>query len=111
MNPELLMASDASPAPVAARRARRWSALWRWYFAIVAAVVFLATTGLVPAWGVWYSESMPYRQQTEALLHGSLSLANSPMALRNDLAWHNGGVQQVWGLAVPAWRLPFEILA
>jgi hypothetical protein len=28
-----------------------------------------------------------------------------------DLAWHDGGVQQVWGLGVPIWRLPFEILA
>jgi hypothetical protein len=28
-----------------------------------------------------------------------------------DLAWTRGGVQQVWGLGVPLWRLPFEILA
>ena len=81
------------------------------YWALVLAAVFLGETRLVPDWGQWYSKNLAYREQTEALMHGNLALHDSPGALRLDLAWYNGGVQQVWGLGVPAWRLPFECLA
>ena len=72
------------------------------------AVLFCAR--LVPRWGCWYSDNLPYRWQDQAFLQGHLSLAPTPVAIQWDLAWGNG-VQQIWGLAVPFWRLPFEALA
>jgi hypothetical protein len=30
--------------------------------------------------------------------------------MEHDLAWAQGGVQQVWGLGVPLWRLGFEVV-
>ncbi|HEY5923854.1 MAG TPA: hypothetical protein VIV11_19375 [Kofleriaceae bacterium] len=83
--------------------------LWSWAVAI--ATVVVVATKLVPAWEQWYSPHLAYRLQTEALLDGSLSLATDPRALTWDTAWAGGGVQQVWGLGVPLWRLPFEALA
>ena len=80
-------------------------------FSIVVALAICVTTGLVPKWGHWYSINMAYRRQTEAMLHGSLALDYDPRALGYDMAWANGAVQQVWGLGVPIWRLPFELVA
>ena len=37
--------------------------------------------------------------------------AMTPADLGYDMAWVKGGVQQVWGLGVPTWRLPYEALA
>jgi hypothetical protein len=68
-------------------------------------------TGLVADWGRWYSPSLPYRRQTDAFLEGRLALSDSPTAVEHDMAWSEGGVEQVWGLGVPSWRLPFEGLA
>jgi hypothetical protein len=68
-------------------------------------------TNLISHWGYWYSDDVVYRFQTTALLKGSLSLGADPTFLDGDMAWAQGGVQQVWGLGVPAWRLPFEVLA
>ena len=68
-------------------------------------------TGLIPKWGLWYSANMTYRRQTEAFLRGDLALDNDPRQLGYDMAWSEGGVQQVWGLGVPAWRIPFELTA
>lgn len=65
---------------------------------------------MIPGWGLWYSPSLSYRFQTEALLHGSLAVRNTPYAHLHDWAWGNG-MQQAWGLGVPILRLPFEILA
>jgi hypothetical protein len=45
------------------------------------------------------------------MLNGSLGLASDPSGLSWDLVWAKGKVQQVWGLGVPAWRLPFELAA
>ena len=42
---------------------------------------------------------------------GHLDLSDNPANTKFDMAWSEGGVQQVWGLGVPLWRLPFEILA
>lgn len=67
--------------------------------------------GLIPEWGRWYSASLAYRRQVEALMRGSLSLSSDPADLGMDLAWAQGGVHQVWGLGVPLWRLPFEAAA
>jgi hypothetical protein len=56
----------------------------------------------------WYSASPAYRAQVDALLDGRLAISHAPEALRHDFVWAQGGVQQVWGLGVPAWQAPFE---
>jgi len=87
---------------------------WDCLFAIQAllyAFGLLFVTGVIPAWGEWYSESMPFRLQTNALLKGDFALSHNPAELDDDLCWSQGGVHQVWGLGIPLWRLPFEALA
>ncbi len=79
--------------------------------AVFYAVGLLMVTGWWTRWGVWYSSSVPYRMQTEALLRGKLVLSENPMDLDHDLTWSQQGVHQVWGLGVPLWRLPFEASA
>ena len=71
----------------------------------------LLATGLVAEWGAWYSTSLPYRAQTEALLHADRAVSRSVAALKFDHTWSEHGVHQVWGLGVPLWRLPFEAAA
>ena len=79
--------------------------------AVALALGISFVTGLIPKWGQWYSVNMAYRRQTEALLSGALALDSDPRKLGYDMAWAEGGVQQVWGLGVPSWRLPFELVA
>ena len=79
--------------------------------AVFYAVGLLMVTGWWTRWGVWYSSSVQYRLQTEALLRGKLALSENPMDLDHDLTWSQQGVHQVWGLGVPLWRLPFEAVA
>jgi hypothetical protein len=81
------------------------------YFAVVLAAGVLLGTGLISNWGEWYSDHLVYRWQTESLLDGCFALSTDPRQLGWDLVWANGSVQQVWGLGVPFWRLPFEALA
>ncbi len=51
----------------------------------------------------------PYhRYQAGALLQGHFYLADSIAAIQPGLAWHDGQVQQVWGLGVGLWLLPFQ---
>src|SRR6185437_11554150 len=85
---------------------------------IIWLTAFLAyATGLIPNWGQWYSPSSGtkwapnLRSQTDAFFQGRISLDSSPYGLRNDLVWDKGGVQQVWGLGVPAFRWIFEAMA
>jgi hypothetical protein len=59
------------------------------------------TTGL-------YGTSPYHRIQADALLHGHLWLGNTIDQLGPGLAWHNGHVQQVWGLGIGFWLLPFQ---
>ena len=80
-------------------------------FAAALGVTLSVATGLIPKYGQWYSINSAYRRQTEAMLHGSFALSHDPRSLGYDMAWVNGGVQQVWGLGVPTWRLPYEALA
>lgn len=80
-------------------------------FAIGVASAICLVTGLIPGWGRWYASNLAYRRQTEAMLHGSLALDDDPRTLGYDMAWAEGGIQQVWGLGVPSWRLPFELIA
>ncbi len=79
--------------------------------AVFYAVGLLMVTGWWTRWGVWYSSSLQYRLQTEALLRGKLALSENPMDLDHDFAWSQQGVHQVWGLGVPLWRLPLEAVA
>ncbi|HXG49166.1 MAG TPA: hypothetical protein VNO52_16195 [Methylomirabilota bacterium] len=81
------------------------------YWAALYAVAVLVFTGLTPAWGRWYGVHPYHRVQSEALLEGRLALSASPLALKHDLAWAEGGVHQVWGLGIPLWRLPWDALA
>jgi hypothetical protein len=81
------------------------------YQAVVYAAGLLLATGLVADWGAWYSTSLPYRTQTEALMKGDLAVSRSVADLKFDHTWSEQGVHQVWGLGVPLWRLPFEAAA
>ena len=78
---------------------------------ILYATGLLLIGGWVTQWGDWYSDSLPYRMQTDALMQGRLSLSNHPADLNFDCTWTQQGVHQVWGLGVPIWRLPWEALA
>jgi len=80
------------------------------YEAAVYGLGLVVIAGLIPAWGQWYSESEHHRAQVNALLQGRLALSHDPARLDFDLAWAEGGVHQVWGLGVPLWRLPFELV-
>src|SRR5260221_5130832 len=83
-------------------------ALLRFYGLIALSALFLIGTGVVSGWGEWFSTSQFYRLQTEAAFKGELRISDSPSSAVHDTVWHNGGVQQVWGLGVPILRLPFE---
>ncbi len=74
-------------------------------------VLLLFVTGWVEQWGKWYSPSIPLRQQTDALIDLRLSLGNDVNDLLHDHTWTNQSINQVWGLGVPVWRYPFEIMA
>ena len=70
----------------------------------------LAACGVV-SWQSWDSVSPWFHFQTDALLRGSLALSHNPFDLTHDLCWSQGGVEQVWGLGIPLWQLPWEALA
>ena len=104
---------EAAPGSVSSSAYRARGADWAGRFALalfstVVALGFCLVTGLIPGWGQWYSANFAYRRQTEAMLQGSFALDSDPRRLGYDMAWAEGGVQQVWGLGVPGWRLPFE---
>jgi len=107
--------------PVAAKNARQEdknSPKHRWrqrlafgYLALTGSVILLFFCEVVPS---WYSAGLPHRTQTDAFLRGQLALSHNPAELglaTYDLCWSEGGVHQVWGLGIPLWRLPFEVLA
>jgi len=78
------------------------------YLLLITLAWFLWFCKVVPKWGWWYSEDFVYQKQVERLLEGHLSLSASPAGMALNYAWGPAGVQQVWGLGVPVWRLPFE---
>ena len=90
---------------------RTWKTFFgpSWDTAVALAVMTLLVTGLFR--GGCYSSQLAYRQQTDAFFRGTMKLGDNARAVAQDLAWDNGAVQHVWGLGVPAWRAPFEILA
>lgn len=77
-------------------------------FLIGCAVVWLL--GAIPRWGLWYGPHPYYRAQVHALLQGRFALSHDPGGLALDLAWVDGGVQQVWGLGVPLWLALWELI-
>lgn len=78
--------------------------------AVVTAAIFLVATRQISCTGA-YSGAPFYRAQVDAFLAGRMALSTSPDALAHDLAWTESGVQQVWGLGVPLWQTPFEVVA
>jgi hypothetical protein len=58
----------------------------------------------------WHAGHGNYRAQVAAFLEGRLALDDAPDMLHHDLAWTADGAQQVWGLGVPAWQTPFELV-
>ncbi len=81
------------------------------YLAVVIAAGILVATGLVLDWGLWYSDYLAYRGQTEAFLEGTLAVGADVRRIGWDEVWFAEKAQQPWGLGVPAWRLPFEAMA
>ncbi|HEY5934839.1 MAG TPA: hypothetical protein VIU61_09395, partial [Kofleriaceae bacterium] len=75
---------------------------------LLAAVILVVTGQLSPSGG--HAAHGAYRAQVDAFLSGRLALSESPDALIHDLAWAEHGVQQVWGLGVPLWQTPFELV-
>jgi len=82
-----------------------------WLIASCLTLIFCLLTGFISGWGWWYSPDTVYAQQIDAFFRGELAVSPSPAGVGFDMAWGPNGAQQVWGLAVPAWRLPFEVLA
>lgn len=95
----------ASRPPAAATAVDRKRAL---IYAALLGLAVMWLTGAIPRWGQWYSEQPFYRAQAHALLAGRFALSHDPAGLGLDLAWIDGGVQQVWGLGVPLWLALWE---
>jgi hypothetical protein len=77
---------------------------------------FAASLGLGFATGIvepdkWHQNHAVYHQQADAFLQGRFAIGNDPSRLKMDMAWHDGGVQQIWGLGVPLLLLPGHTLA
>ena len=81
------------------------------YYAIVYAFGLLVLFGIISSWGGWHSPDSYHCKQVGALLQGKLALSHNPSDLAMDLCWSEGGVHQVWGLGIPLWQLPFDVLA
>ena len=81
------------------------------YAASILTAGMLFGTGLIPAWGKWYSKDITLRSQVQSLQRGSTRLDSVPELLSPGMAWADGGVQQTAGLGVAVWRLPFETVA
>ena len=71
-------------------------------------IIFVLFSGAT--WGKFNFPSFInfYRIQVESLMQGHFALSPHIQAMQFDLAWYDGGVQQIWGLGVPLWILPFE---
>ncbi len=81
------------------------------YLSTILSITLLVGSGEILEWGEWYAPHLTLRQQTDSLMEGRLGLSEEVSAVRHDHVWDNGRVQQVWGLGVPAWRLPFEVIS
>src|SRR5436190_13701546 len=81
---------------------------WSLGIAVLASINFLLLTGMINESGHLYSGHLAFRQQTDAFLRGAFAVDEKPSRISWDFASAHG-VQQSWGLGIPAWRLPFEI--
>jgi hypothetical protein len=71
------------------------------------------STNFISESGKWYSNSTILRLQTDAFFRGSIALDSVPDDIddtRCDFV-RDHGIQQVWGLGVPAFRFIFELPA
>ena len=76
---------------------------------MLVALALLVIGGQV-GWRTWYAPHGDYRAQVDAFFAGRLALSDAPEAMQHDLVWTGHDVQQVWGLGVPAWQAPFELV-
>jgi hypothetical protein len=82
-----------------------------WASALVTLVtVVLFCLGYEYHWKHLYAQFPYYRLQVEALLQGRLSLGSSIEQIDHGLAWYNGQLNQVWGLGIALWTVPFELI-
>ncbi len=80
---------------------------------IISSIAFILLLGWItgPIFESLESQNLHYRHQVDAFLDGRFLISEDPAYLDMDMTWSGGGVQQVWGLGIPLWRLPFTILA
>jgi hypothetical protein len=57
-----------------------------------------------------YAPYPHHRLQVEALLEGQLSLSTSLERIAHGLTGYDGHIDQLWGLGVPLWMAPFEMV-
>lgn len=82
--------------------------LGRLTVSLVLATGVMLATGVARLPDIGYSTALPHRLQVEALLQGHLAISTNLDAVDFDHTFSNGGVQQVWGLGIPIWRIIFE---
>jgi len=76
---------------------------------VAALAVLLFWIGSDCQWGRLYSAFPYHRWQVGAILEGHLSLSSSIDRTEHGLAWYDGRANQVWGLGVALWMIPFEL--
>ena len=79
-----------------------------WLIAFANALALLVILGATPT--RLYSLSPTHRWQASAMLEGHFYLSDSIFDVGFDNTFPDGKVQQVWGLGVPLWLLPFEAI-
>lgn len=80
------------------------------YIALVIGFGLPLYCGLFTPWGGLYGEHLPLRWQVESFLDGRIALDETPWGMGWDMAWGNGKVHHVFGLAVPVWLMAFELV-
>jgi len=81
-------------------------------FSFLFVLIYFFASGA--SWGFFFfsqSGSQIPHWEVKSILSGTFSLSTNIAEMEFDLAWYNGGLQQVWGLGVSLWLLPFEVLA
>jgi hypothetical protein len=81
-------------------------------------VAILYTVGILYSLGIvtdlremYPGETVWPNLQAASLFRGQFALSHDPRDVRFDLAWSEGGVQQVWGLGIPAWMALLSLLS
>lgn len=95
------------------RQNKKWNWEWLILFPILATACLAFISGV--NWGDFYFSmggSVIPRMQAEALTQGHFAISAHIQDTLFDTAWYGGsGVQQVWGLGMAMWILPFELAA